>query len=178
MLVRLLLLGATFALSTGLALYLTPFIRRGAIAFGVLDHPDGELKTHGEPTPYLGGVAVYLAFLITLGVVFDFEPKLLGLLLGGTMVAMLGLFDDLRVLPARLKLLGQLLAIWVVMKSGVSIQLEALPAAIAIPLTIAWVAGITNAFNIIDVSDGLSSGVAAIAAISGSWITTARTRCA
>lgn len=165
MLLELLYLGATFVLSLGLGLYLTPIIRRGALRFGVLDEPDAVLKTHAEPVPYLGGVAVYLAFLISLGVVFEFQPTLLGLLLGATMIAMLGLFDDLRVLPARLKLLGQLLAVWILVKSGISIQLIAIPEWVAVPITLFWIIGITNALNIIDVSDGLASGVAAIAAL-------------
>ena len=114
--VQLLYLGATFLLSVGLGLYLTPIIRRGALRFGVLDEPDDSLKKHAQPVPYLGGVAVYLAFLIALGVIFEFLPTLLGLLLGGTMVAMLGLFDDLRVLPPRLKILGQLLAVFVLLR--------------------------------------------------------------
>ena len=71
---------AVFILSVSLALYLTPLVRKGAIEFGVLDSPDGKLKRHKEPTPYLGGVAVYLAFLISLGMVFDFDKELLGML--------------------------------------------------------------------------------------------------
>jgi UDP-GlcNAc:undecaprenyl-phosphate GlcNAc-1-phosphate transferase len=164
-LLRLFFLGALLALSLGLGLYLTPLVQRAAIRFGVFDHPDGVLKRHAAPVPYLGGVAVYLAFLVSLAVVFDFEPTLLGLLLGGTMVAMLGLFDDLRVLPPRLKFAGQLLATWVLIKSGIAIALVALPVWVAWPLSFLWIAGITNAFNIIDVSDGLAGGVAAIAGV-------------
>ena len=98
MLLRLLHFGGTLLLSLALALYLTPIVLRAAVSFGVLDHPDGKLKAQPEPVPYLGGIAVYLAFLITLCVVFDFRPELLGLLLGTTMMAMLGLFDDLHVI--------------------------------------------------------------------------------
>lgn len=156
---------ATLLLSMALGLYLTPAVRKAALRYGVLDHPDGRLKHHREPTPYLGGIAVYLSFLITLGVVFEFEPALLGLLLSGTIVAMLGLFDDLRVLPPRVKLGGQCLAALVLLKSGIAIQLVAIPPWLALPLTLLWIAGITNALNIIDVSDGLSTGVAAIAGI-------------
>lgn len=148
-----------------LGLYLTPIVRKGALRFGVLDRPDGRLKRHGEAVPYLGGVAVYLAFLLTMALLHQFEPRFVGLLLGCTMVAMLGLFDDLRVLTPQLKLIGQLLVVWVMFKSGIFIQLVALPLFIAAPLSVLWLVGITNGFNIIDVSDGLASGTAAVAAV-------------
>ena len=165
MLIRTLTFACTFALSMAFALYLTPFIRRGALTFGVLDKPDGVLKRHPAPVPYLGGIAVYLAFLLTLSIVFSFSKELLGLLLGGTMLAMLGLFDDLRVIAPRLKLAGQLLATWVMLRCDIAIQISALPQSITIPLTILWLVGVTNAMNILDVSDGLATGVAAIAAL-------------
>jgi UDP-GlcNAc:undecaprenyl-phosphate/decaprenyl-phosphate GlcNAc-1-phosphate transferase len=157
--------GATFVLALALALYLTPMVRKGALRFGVLDRPDGALKVQPDPVPYLGGIAVYLAFLLTLGLVFQFHPQLVGLLLGGTIVTMVGLFDDLKVLPAGLKLIGQLLAAWVLWKSNVGINLNAVPEWLELPLTILWMVGITNALNLLDVSDGLTAGVAAISGL-------------
>ena len=162
---RLVTLGATFFVSIALSLYLTPLVRAAAVRFGVLDQADGRLKQQRDPVPYLGGIAVYLAFLVTLSIVFTFNPQLLGLLLGGTMMVMLGLFDDMRVIPPGLKLAGQLLATWVMFKSGIYIKLVAMPEWLAMPLTALWLVGITNAVNIIDVSDGLATGVCAIAAL-------------
>lgn len=156
-------LGALFILSALVSRYLTPLIRQSALNYNVLDHPDTELKNHPTPVPYLGGIAIYLAFLITLAISFDFTPHSIGLLLGGTMVAMLGLFDDLRVLPAALKLAIQLLVVWVVIKSNISIQLVDIPSILSIPLTVFWLIGITNSVNILDVSDGLASSTSAIA---------------
>ncbi len=156
---------ATLVLSLGLALYLTPFVRQGALSFGVLDHPDGHLKQQQAPVPYLGGIAVYLAFLLTLSMVFELSHRLLGLLLGGTMLAMLGLFDDLRVITPRLKFAGQLLAAWVMIKSGITIDIAILPFTVTLPLTVFWLVGITNAINLVDVADGLATGVAAISAL-------------
>ncbi len=158
-------LGATLLLAVALSLYLTPLVRRGAIRFEVLDRPDGRFKRHAAPVPYLGGIAVYVSFLVALALVFEFSAELLGLLLGATLVTMLGLFDDLRVLPARIKLAGQLLATWAVLRSDISIALVTIPEWLAVPLTILWLVGITNALNILDVSDGLCGGVAAIAAL-------------
>ncbi len=155
----------TLALSFGLALYLTPLVRRGALRFGVVDHPDGVLKHQREPVAYLGGIAVYLSFVVALGVVFEFSAALLGLLLGATMVTMLGLFDDLRVLPPAVKLAGQVLAALALVKSDVAIHIEALPAAVAWPLTVLWLAGVSNAVNLIDVSDGLATITSVVAAL-------------
>jgi UDP-GlcNAc:undecaprenyl-phosphate/decaprenyl-phosphate GlcNAc-1-phosphate transferase len=143
---------------------LTPVMRKGAFAFGILDRPDGRLKQQREPVPYLGGLAVYLAFLLTLALVFDFRAQLLGLLLGATLAVMLGLFDDFHVLPPALKFIGQLVAAGVLIKSDIAIQLVAVPTWIELPLSVFWLVGITNAINILDVFDGLATGVGAIAA--------------
>lgn len=156
---------ATFMLSLSLALYLTPIVRRIAERLGILDHPDGGLKQHATPTPYLGGIVVYLSFLVTLSLIFDFQKATLGLLLGGTMLAMLGLFDDLKAAGPYLKLLMQLLAAWVAVKSDITIHLAMIPPVIALPLTILWLMGVTNATNILDVSDGLVTGTSLIAAL-------------
>ena len=164
-----------FAISLALGLYLTPLMRRGALLLGVVDRPDSQLKRHKTSTPYLGGVAVYLAFIISLSLLTRPDPRTLSLLLGGTMVAMVGLLDDLRVLPPQFKLTGQLIAVWVAMRAGVCIEIVALPTAMAFPLTALWLVGVTNAFNLIDVSDGVmgavvvpaSLGLAVVALLNG-----------
>lgn len=153
-------------LAFALALYATPLLRRAALRYGVVDKPDGALKQHAEPVAYLGGVAVYLAFLVTTSLVLDFDQRVVGLLLGATMLTMVGLFDDLKVLPAGAKLIAQLLVVAVAFKSELFIEIEAFPLMLALPLSVLWLVGVTNAFNIIDVSDGLAAGTAAIAACS------------
>jgi UDP-GlcNAc:undecaprenyl-phosphate GlcNAc-1-phosphate transferase len=90
----------------------------------------------------------------------------LGLLLSGSIALLVGLIDDFGVLTPSQKMLGQLLAALVLIKSGTYIKLTFLPIWVAIPLTIFWILAVTNAFNIIDIMDGLASGVAAVAAIS------------
>ncbi len=155
----------TFALALGLATWLTPRVREAAIRFGIVDRPDGKLKTHREPVPYLGGVAIYLSFLVALAVTFRFSDQVLGVLLAGSIVVILGLIDDLGQLGPWTKLCGQLVAISVLIKSGIYIQLTFLPAWVAIPLSVFWMIAITNAFNLIDIMDGLSAGTAAVAAL-------------
>ena len=154
-----------FALSAIFALYWTPVMRRAAIQMGVVDHPDGQLKQHAEAVPYLGGIAVFIAFLLTVGVFTDFGPETLGLLLSGTIIMMVGLIDDFGVLTPSQKLLGQTLAALVLIKSGIFIRLEFLSLPVAIPLTVLWILSVTNAFNIVDIMDGLAAGIAVIAAL-------------
>jgi UDP-GlcNAc:undecaprenyl-phosphate GlcNAc-1-phosphate transferase len=158
--------GLAFVLSLGLALYLTPLMRRAALQLGIVDNPDGKLKTHDDAVPYFGGLAVYTAFLVTVGVVTDFGPETLGLLLSGSIIVMVGLIDDFGVMTPVQKLIGQTFAALVLIKSGTFIKLEFLPWYVNLPLTLLWILAVTNALNIIDILDGLASGVAGIAALS------------
>ena len=158
--------GAAFIVSICLGLYWTPLIRAAALQLGIVDRPDGHLKKHDDAVPYLGGIAVFMAFLFTTGIFTDFGPDTMGLLLSGSIALMVGLIDDFGAMSAPQKLLGQTLAAVVLVRSGIYIKLEFLPAWAAIPLTIFWVLAVTNALNIIDIMDGLAGGVAAIAALS------------
>ncbi len=154
----------TLFAALGLSLYFTPVIRQGALRYGVVDAPDGKLKTHGEPVAYLGGVAIYLSFLFALALTYEFTPRVLALLLAASLVVMLGLFDDLKVLSPQAKLAGQLVAASVLIKADIMIRLAFLPEWLAVLLTILWLVGTTNAINLIDVSDGLAGGVSTLAA--------------
>ncbi|MEL6543588.1 MAG: MraY family glycosyltransferase, partial [Myxococcota bacterium] len=118
-----------------------------------------------QPVAYLGGIAVFLTFLLALSLVIEIRGELLGLLFGSTLVVMLGLFDDLKAISPKLKLAGQLLAAWVTLRAGITIELIALPVWLALPASVFWIIGVSNAFNIIDVSDGLSSSTGAVAAL-------------
>lgn len=156
-----------FILSFIFALCWTPILRQAALQLGIVDKPDGKLKKHEDAIPYLGGVAVFAAYLLTIGVLTDFEDKeTLGLLLSGCIALLVGLIDDFGALTPKQKMLGQFLAALVLIKSGTFIKLTFLPVWVAIPLTVLWIVAVTNAFNIIDIMDGLASGVAAVAAVS------------
>ena len=155
----------TFALSILLAVRGTPLARQAAIKFGIVDRPDGNLKSQKEPVPYLGGLAIYMSFLLSLALTFEFSKELLGITLGGTIIVLLGLIDDFGVLTPEVKFLGQGLAAFVLIKSGTMIYLSFIPFWLRVFLTVLWVIAITNAFNIIDVMDGLSAGVGVVAAI-------------
>ena len=155
--------GAAFLLSFVFALYWTPLMRKAALQLGIMDQPDGKLKKHDGAVPYFGGIAVYSAFLLTVGLLTDFGHETLGLLLSGSIALMVGLIDDFGVLNPAQKLVGQTLAALVLVKSGTYIKLTFLPVWLAIPLTILWILAVMNALNIIDIMDGLASGVSVIA---------------
>jgi len=152
-------------LSLGLSLYITPIVRKGALLYDIVDRPDGKLKNHKDPVAYLGGIAVYLAVLLTLALTFDLSREILGILLSGTIIVILGIIDDFKVLPPKIKFIGQAIAAFVLIKSGIYIKLVFLPLWINIILSFLWLMVITNAFNIIDVMDGLATGIGCLVSI-------------
>ncbi|HNV24962.1 MAG TPA: MraY family glycosyltransferase, partial [Nitrospira sp.] len=152
------LLALTFLVAVLLSVYGVPIARRAALKFGIVDSPDGRLKHQGEPVPYLGGLAIYLSFLVSLAFTFEFRQDVLGIVLSGTLIVMLGLIDDFGVLSPGTKLAGQFLAVFVLIKSGIRIEIASLPDWVDIILTVFWMVGIINAFNLLDIMDGLSAG--------------------
>ncbi|MCI0428868.1 MAG: undecaprenyl/decaprenyl-phosphate alpha-N-acetylglucosaminyl 1-phosphate transferase [Nitrospiraceae bacterium] len=154
----------TFVLALLVALYGVPIARQAALKYGIVDAPDGRLKHQQEPVPYFGGLAIYLAFLMSLAFTFEFRHDVLGIILSGTIVVMLGLIDDFGVLTPWTKLAGQLLAVFVLIKSGIRIEIAAFPEWLDLVLTVFWMVGLINAFNLLDIMDGLSAGVGAVSA--------------
>ena len=156
-----------FAVSLALALVFTPLALRLAVSKEVLDRP-GDYKVQESPVPYLGGVAIVTAFSISVLIATLLNPPpsrvgelivLLGCAVG---LSVMGLIDDLRGLPPLLRLviqIGAALAIWA---TGVGVDLFEISAFDA-ALTVFWIVGVTNAFNLLDNMDGLSAGTAAIA---------------
>ena len=155
-------------LACGLALFATPLVREVARRWGVLDLP-GERKVHATATPLFGGVAVYGAFAVTVLANFDFSRGLKGVAIGGTIVVVIGLLDDLTDLPAWLKLLGQIAAASTAIAYGVI--LDTLPSWIPgvlwlnVILTVLWFLTITNAIQFLDGMDGLAAGLGVVAGI-------------
>ena len=141
---------------------LTPLVNLIALRAGVVAKPK-EDRWHKKVVPLMGGVAIYAAFLITYLIYLRGAKGGFGLLLGATSIFLLGVVDDLRGLSPQAKLIGQIVCASLAVISGVTINI--IPPVIAIPLTILWIVGITNSFNLLDNMDGLSSGVAAIASL-------------
>jgi UDP-GlcNAc:undecaprenyl-phosphate/decaprenyl-phosphate GlcNAc-1-phosphate transferase len=174
-----------------LSAILTPIARRLAFRFNIVDHPGEERKIHTEPKPYLGGVAIFIAFNLVIGIgllcaltpisqslnflsanvtqylsnVKSVIPKLIGLFIGSIIIFALGLIDDIKRLSPVQKLVGQFIAGFIVILFGVRIELFIPNVYLSGALTLLWLVGITNAFNLLDNMDGLSAGVAAIAAL-------------
>ncbi len=153
-----------FFLAYLLALVGTPMARQAALRFGVVDRPDGNLKNHGEPVAYLGGLAVFTAFLLSIGMTFEFHADLLALLLASTIVATVGLIDDFGALTPKPKVVGQAVAVFVLLKAGIMIEVAFIPWWVRVVVTVLWLVGMSNAFNLVDIMDGLASGVGVIAA--------------
>lgn len=151
-----------------LAMGFVPLCGFLARKYGVMDKPDNKLKVHEKAIPYLGGVAIFFAFFLTLILNQLFEYHTLkgiaGLTLAGSMIFALGLVDDIKKLSVGFKFCVQILAAIVLVVFGIKIQFLG-NEMLNIAVTIIWVVGVTNAFNLLDIMDGLSSGVAAIAAI-------------
>jgi len=160
---------------------LTPIVRDAAHRFGLLDYGLSSRKIHGRPVPRLGGVAIVAAFIFPLAALFFAnsevgarlwnEPReTLAFIAGSLVVAALGVFDDLKGCRARTKLSVQFLVAACMYWAGFRIDHVSLPfgpalslGPLALPVTMAWIAGIINAMNLIDGLDGLAGGVALIA---------------
>jgi UDP-GlcNAc:undecaprenyl-phosphate GlcNAc-1-phosphate transferase len=142
----------------------TPLARRVAIRAGIVDAPAAR-KLQTAPVPLLGGAAIYLAVVVALILLGDraYVRELVGILLGATLVSLFGLADDRWGMNAYLKLGGQLLAGIVLIIGGTQVRLFAAEWA-NWAITLVWVVGITNALNLLDNMDGLSSGVTIVAA--------------
>ncbi len=146
-----------------LAVGATPLMRRVALHLGVIDQPNAR-KIHVNPVPLLGGAAIYIAFIVTLWILGDrrYVNEVVGIFLGATMMSLMGVVDDRWGLGSYVKLGGQFLAAGILVYSGVQVRLFGDWLDVAI--TLVWVVGITNAMNLLDNMDGLSGGVAMIAA--------------
>ncbi len=146
-----------------LAIGVTPLMRRLALQTGTVDKPAAR-KLHASPVPLLGGAAIYVAFILVLFFFGDrdYINQVVGIFVGATLMSFMGVLDDRWGLGSYIKLAGQLLAAGVLVYTGVQVRLFG--GWLDIAVTIFWVVAITNAFNLLDNMDGLSGGVAMIAA--------------
>jgi UDP-GlcNAc:undecaprenyl-phosphate GlcNAc-1-phosphate transferase len=160
---------------------LTPLVRSAAQWVGAVDKPGGR-KIHAVPTPRLGGVSVVVSGVLTVLIVWGLEHgtgsivrielgACMPVFFGGAIVFLLGVWDDIRPLPAGVKFVVQGVAAGVAIWCGILVEHVSLLGgsrialgALALPLTFVWITGITNAFNLVDGLDGLAAGLAIIAA--------------
>ena len=171
----------TFTVALLLSMAFTPVVKKLALRYRAMDKPNHR-KVHDVQIPRLGGLAVYLSFMIVFyvsvwaGAYGDIQKTvfsshfLRGFAVGSFVIVILGALDDLRELRAGLKLVLQVVAAFVVIGHGLVIKVITLPylgdldlGPLAIPFTLFWIVGITNAINLIDGLDGLAGGVTFIA---------------
>lgn len=152
------------------ALVVTPFVIRFAKRINATDAPNAR-KVHKVPTPTLGGLAIFISFLVGLLILQPTSPYHLSIILGAVVIIVLGVFDDLYNLSARFKFAIQLLvALMIVFWGGLQLEFINLPfggqlefGILSTAITILWIVGVTNAMNLIDGLDGLAGGVSSIA---------------
>lgn len=166
---------AAFASAFAITLVATPFAKWISIKCGAIDYPK-DRGVHKKPMPRMGGVAIVLGFTVTVLMVFFFDKgmstkQFIGFLSGALLIAALGVLDDIKNLPAKLKFCVQIVAALIVIFSGIQINVVLWPVTAAlqkfsIPITLVWIVGVTNAVNLIDGLDGLAAGVSSIAALS------------
>jgi UDP-GlcNAc:undecaprenyl-phosphate GlcNAc-1-phosphate transferase len=155
----------TFFLSLLLSLYGTPVTQQVAERYGIMDSPDGLLKRQNKPIPYMGGVIIYFAFISPAGLLFSFNRELLGILFAGSILLVVGLFDDLKAITPGIKFLFQVVATYILLKSGIHINLFILPPWLNAALSFIWILTVINAFNIIDIMDGLAASVGVLTSL-------------
>ncbi len=162
-----------FTVALTVSFGLTVPVRQLALRVGMVDHP-GPRKVHLQPIPLLGGLAIYAGVLIALLVSMGGPAltQVLGIYLGATLVAVVGILDDRGLLHHQIKLFGAMPAAGVILlATGIRAQVfssvwsgtAAVWADMA--LTLVWVVGITASFSILDHMDGLCAGVAAVASL-------------
>ena len=158
------------------ALITTPVVKSLAERVGAVDVPKDARRMHDHPIPRMGGLAIFLGFLLSTLVFVPLSQSLRGMLLGSIIIVILGIFDDIYALPALPKLIVQILAALIAVLHGNVIQVISNPnilsdnpywslGAWSIPVSVIWIVAITNAVNLIDGLDGLAVGVAAISSL-------------
>ncbi len=167
-----------FCASLGLTLLFTPLMIKIAHRLQILSMP-GKRRVHTKPVPFLGSVAIYLSFFICLFIAFqaypqtkiNFSHEIKGLFIAGTLILLLGLWDDIKNIKPLIKLAGQVSVALILFYFGFRIELftslitgqETQASVIfSVLFTIVWVVGLMNAMNLIDGLDGLAAGISVI----------------
>lgn len=149
----------------------TPLVSRLAVKIGAIDKPDAR-KVHHGAIPRLGGLAIFLGYIVSLVYCFPANQMhdLLGLVLGTLILVAVGIWDDVKQIEPKTKLMGQIIAAAVLCAYGIRVDFLSLPWGgtlflhyWSVPLTIFWIVGFTNIVNLIDGLDGLAAGISGIA---------------
>ncbi len=149
-----------FIFSFLISFYLVPLFAKVAFKLNILDIPDGNLKKHKAPTPYLGGLAIWFGFIVSSSLVLPFEHQFFLYIMASTILLFIGLFDDLIALTPMQKFLGQFIAVLCYLKAGFYLKVSFFSSSWNILISAFWFLLIINAFNLVDVMDGLATTIA------------------
>ena len=170
------LAAAALLVAALVALISTPVVKALAFRVGAVDVPKDARRMHDHPIPRMGGLAIFFGFILSVLIFQPLTPELRGMLLGGVVIVILGIFDDIFALPAMPKFLVQIGAALIAVLEGNRISFLSNPNIfskeafwelgwLSIPITVFWIVGITNAVNLIDGLDGLACGVSTISSM-------------
>ncbi len=167
---------AALLAAAAIALISTPLVRSLAFRVKAVDVPRDGRRMHDHPVPRMGGLAIFFGFILSVLLFLPLTPQLRGMLLGGVVIVILGVFDDIYALPALPKLLVQIGAALIAVGTGSRIEFLSNfnifsqdpfweLGILAVPISVLWIVGITNAVNLIDGLDGLACGVSTISSM-------------
>ena len=170
------IVAAALVVALVVALVATPVVKNLAIRVKAVDVPKDGRRMHDHPIPRMGGLAIFLGFLLSVLLFLDLNAQMRGMLLGAVIIVVLGIFDDIYSLRAMFKFVVQIIAALVAVLSGNVIETLSNPnvfsadpywnlGILAVPATVIWIVAITNAVNLIDGLDGLACGVSTISSM-------------
>ncbi len=163
---------AAMALAALVAFTSTPAVSVLAYKIGAIDVPRDSRRMHKKPTPRIGGLAIFFGFVVATLVFCKLTPELIAIYVGGLILVAVGVIDDVFRINAWIKLAAQIGVAFIAVSQGVVLEYVNFFGkyiqfgAWAIPITVLWIVGLTNAINLIDGLDGLACGVSAICSVS------------
>jgi len=169
-------IAASVAVALILSLAVTPAVKLFAHRIGAIDVPNDARRVHKSPIPRLGGLAIFIGFLLSVILFVDITEQIRGILVGSVVIMSVGVLDDVMPLPAIFKLIMQIIAALIAVYSGIVIEAFSNPFvwgtsgyiflnALSIPISVIWIVAITNSVNLIDGLDGLAVGVSTISSV-------------
>lgn len=167
---------STFLIAAVITAAATPLAIRIAPLIGAMDVPKDDRRMHGKPVPRLGGIAIYFGIVVSFVRLMPWDRQIFGIILGGTLMMCIGIYDDLKNMNPKAKLMAQTASAFIVFYFSVQLRVIAnlfpfgpkyfiFPLWLSLILTVFWIVGITNTVNLIDGLDGLAAGIVCIACI-------------
>lgn len=164
-----------FILAFLIAMAFSPIAIKVAYKIGAIDVPKDGRRMHTHAMPRFGGLAIYMGTMCSMMAFLTYDRQIVGVMIGGTLMYILGVIDDLKNLPAKVKFVGQIAIACLMYAWGLRIDfltnffgegnLVFTGGPVAVVLTVIWIVGITNTVNLIDGLDGLAAGTSAISAL-------------